>query len=104
MRDSINEMSRRVVDHILPETLSVELQSLLVNSCHRVASIRRCASTYLDRLITSFPSLMCDPPLVYAILEVLTLLRRACENEFMDEACVHLSLCYYYLNQLPDAV
>lgn len=28
---------------------------------------------------------MCDPPLVFAILEVLTLLRRACENEFTDE-------------------
>jgi phosphatidylinositol 4-kinase len=28
---------------------------------------------------------MCDPPLVFAILEVLTLLRRACENEFVDE-------------------
>jgi hypothetical protein len=28
---------------------------------------------------------MCDPPLVFAILEVLTLLRRACENEFIDE-------------------
>jgi len=28
---------------------------------------------------------MCDPALVYAILECLTLLRRACENEFIDE-------------------
>ena len=43
------------------------------------------ASKYLDRLITSFPSLMCDPPLVFSILEVLTLLRRACEGELLDE-------------------
>jgi phosphatidylinositol 4-kinase A len=28
---------------------------------------------------------MCDPPLVFAILEVLTLLQRACENEYIDE-------------------
>lgn len=28
---------------------------------------------------------MCDTPLVFAILEVLTLLRRACENEYIDE-------------------
>ena len=28
---------------------------------------------------------MCDLPLVFAILEVLTLLRRSCENEFTDE-------------------
>jgi phosphatidylinositol 4-kinase len=46
------------------------------------------ASKYLNRLITSFPSLMCDTPLVFAILEVLTLLRRACENEFTDEVCL----------------
>ncbi|KAI6045569.1 hypothetical protein EDC04DRAFT_2888588 [Pisolithus marmoratus] len=43
------------------------------------------ANKYLNRLITSFPSLMCDPTLVYAILECLTLLRRACEGEFIDE-------------------
>lgn len=46
------------------------------------------ASKYLSRLITSFPSLMCDPSLVFAILEVLTLLRRSCENEFTDEVGV----------------
>ena len=31
---------------------------------------------------------MCDPPLVFSILEVLTLLRRSCEGEFMDEVCL----------------
>lgn len=30
---------------------------------------------------------MCDPQLVYAILEVLTLLQRATENEYIDEVC-----------------
>lgn len=28
---------------------------------------------------------MCDPPLVTAILEVLTLLQKACAGEFTDE-------------------
>lgn len=28
---------------------------------------------------------MCDPTLIFAILEVLTLLQRACENEYIDE-------------------
>jgi phosphatidylinositol 4-kinase len=28
---------------------------------------------------------MCDPPLVFAILEALTMLRKACEGEFIDE-------------------
>lgn len=31
---------------------------------------------------------MCDPSLVFAILEVLTLLQKACENEFLDEVCL----------------
>lgn len=31
---------------------------------------------------------MCDATLVYAILECLTLLRRACENEYVDEVCL----------------
>lgn len=31
---------------------------------------------------------MCDPSLVYSILEVLTLLRRSCEGEFVDEVCL----------------
>ncbi|TRM58568.1 hypothetical protein BD626DRAFT_550606 [Schizophyllum amplum] len=69
----------------LPECLPSELRLLLVASTHRVAKARDVASKYLNRLLTSFPSLMCDPPLVFAILDVLTLLRRGCENEFTDE-------------------
>jgi len=38
-------------------------------------------SQILFDLITSFPSLMRDPPLVFVILECLTLLCHACENE-----------------------
>lgn len=34
---------------------------------------------------------MCDATLVYAILECLTLLRRACENEYLDEVRVNPS-------------
>ncbi len=30
---------------------------------------------------------MCDPPLVFSILEVLTLLRHSCEGEYVDEVC-----------------
>src|ERR1700744_6043677 len=85
MQDSIEEMSRQVVDHSLSETLSKELQTLLVSGCHRVERVRLLASTYLNRLITSFPSLMCDPPLVFAILEVLNLLQKAVAGEYRDE-------------------
>jgi phosphatidylinositol 4-kinase len=85
IRGCINDLNARASAQALPEALSAELRALLVWSAHPIAKARDIASKYLNRLITSFPSLMCDPPLVYAILEVLTLLRRACENEFTDE-------------------
>lgn len=88
MRGSLNELSTQIIEHSLPKSMSAELQSLLVASCHRIGKVRDIAAKYLYRLITSFPSLMCDAPLVCAILEVLTLVRRACEGEFTDEVRV----------------
>ncbi|KAG8826070.1 phosphatidylinositol-4- kinase [Serendipita sp. 401] len=85
MRNTLNELNSRIVEHSLPDSMSQELQKLLVAACHRIAKVRDIAAKYLHRLITSFPSLMCDAPLVCAILEVLTLLRRSCEGEFTDE-------------------
>ncbi|CCM00003.1 uncharacterized protein FIBRA_02028 [Fibroporia radiculosa] len=85
IRSCIMDLNGQAAQQALPEQLPSELRSLLVGSTHRITKAREIASKYLNRLITSFPSLMCDPPLVFAILEVLTLLRRACENEFIDE-------------------
>jgi phosphatidylinositol 4-kinase len=68
-------LNTQAAEQALPECLSVELRALLVCSTHRIAKARDIASKYLNQLVTSFPSLMCDPPLVFAILEVLTLLR-----------------------------
>lgn len=81
----MTELNTRAAQQALPECLSSELRTLLICSTHRIAKARDVASKFLNRLISSFPSLMCDPPLVFAILEVLTLLRRSCENEFTDE-------------------
>lgn len=87
VRGCLNELNTRIMQHSLPVTISLELQKLLVASCHRIARARDIAGKYLHRMITSLPSLMCDEPLVCAILEVLTLLRRACEGEYTDEVC-----------------
>lgn len=86
MRGFVSNLSRKIVDHSLTQDLTEELKKILVASCHRVSRARDLASKYLNRLINSFPSLMCDGPLVYAILDVLTLLRKGCEGEFTDEA------------------
>ncbi|KAF5380919.1 hypothetical protein D9615_004166 [Tricholomella constricta] len=85
IRGCINDLNAQASQQMLPVGLSSELRALLIYSTHRIEKARDIASKYLNRLITSFPSLMCDPPLVFAILEVLTLLRQSCENEFMDE-------------------
>ncbi|KAJ8463246.1 hypothetical protein ONZ51_g10373 [Trametes cubensis] len=85
IRGSISDLNGQAAKQALPSGLSQELRALLVASTHRILKAREVASRYLNRLITSFPSLMCDPPLVFAILEVLTLLRQAAENEFLDE-------------------
>ncbi|KAG5638985.1 hypothetical protein H0H81_008206 [Sphagnurus paluster] len=85
IRGCINDLNTQASQQMLPVGLSSELRALLIHSTHRVEKAREVASKYLHRLITSFPSLMCDPPLVFAILEVLTLLREACDNEYTDE-------------------
>ncbi|EFI28353.1 atypical/PIKK/PI4K protein kinase [Coprinopsis cinerea okayama7 len=85
IRGCIGDLNVKAAQQSMPEYLSEELQKLLVASTHRIQQAREIASKYLNRLITSFPSLMCDPRLVFAILEVMTLLQKACENEFWDE-------------------
>jgi phosphatidylinositol 4-kinase len=85
IRGSINILNVKASRQALPAGLSLDLRALLLSSTHRIEKAREIALSYLNRLITSFPSLMCDPPLVFAMLEVLTLLRHACENEYLDE-------------------
>lgn len=85
IQECVSSLNIQAAEQALPSHLSYELRDLLVFSTHRITRAREVANKYLNRLITSFPSLMCDPTLVYAILECLTLLRRACEGEFIDE-------------------
>lgn len=90
IRGCITDLNTKAAQQALPDCLSSELRTLLVLSTHRIEKARNIASKFLNRLIKSFPSLMCDPPLVFTILDVLTLLRRSCENEFTDEVRVNL--------------
>jgi hypothetical protein len=98
IRGCVTGLNSQASQQALPNALSDELRALLISSTHRIAKAREMASKYLNRLITSFPSLMCDPPLVFAILEVLTMLRRSCENEFTDEVCSFCFFCSCGLN------
>ena len=92
------------MQHSISPSLSQELRKLLVASTHRIAKVREIATKYLQRLITAFPSLLCDPPFVVATLEVLTLMQRACEGEFTDEVCNELSLHVVDIKLQPTSV
>lgn len=59
---------------------------------------------YLQRLITAFPSLLCDPPFVVALLEVLTLMHRACEGEFTDEVSANVIILRNAANSLSQSL
>jgi phosphatidylinositol 4-kinase len=59
---------------------------MIVATTHRYAKVRQIAIKYLNAILTSFSALMCDRRIVFTLLEVLTLLRRSCEDEFVDEA------------------
>lgn len=86
-------MASKIVDHSLDADLTSELQSLLVSACHRISQPRDVAFKILDRLITGFPSLMCDSSLVFALLDILTLLQISCDGEQLDEVRPHPN-CY----------
>lgn len=78
-------MSSRILDHSLNASIFLSLKSLLIDSCHRITKAREVAFKTLDKLITGFPSLMCDSALVFALLEVLTLVQGACDGAQLDE-------------------
>jgi len=78
-------MGAKIVDHSLNSHLTSELKSLLIAACHRITKPRDIALKLLDRLITGFPSLMCDSSLVFAMLDILTLLQSSCDERQLNE-------------------
>ncbi|PFH54176.1 hypothetical protein AMATHDRAFT_52986 [Amanita thiersii Skay4041] len=85
IRGCIEELLGKVSQQALPQRLFSELQFLLISVTHRVAKAREVALKFLNRLMTSLPSLLCHLPFIFSLLDVLTMLKRSCENEFVDE-------------------
>lgn len=79
------DMFGRVNTHSVDPRVSAEVRNLLLGSCHRFEKVRIVSRRFLDRLIGAYPSLICDQDVVFAMLEILTLLRRACEGQYRDE-------------------
>jgi phosphatidylinositol 4-kinase len=85
----VNEAFRRalndqVVRHNIDPVVYTEVRRILVECCRPADQVRSIALRYMDALVNSFPSLLCESSVVTACLEVLTLLRRACEAQYED--------------------
>lgn len=79
------EVSKLSLAHRLDANLSSELQKLLVGCTHRFKKVRDVSFSYLSTLLGTFPSLICSAEMVFALLEVLTIMRNSCEEEYTDE-------------------
>ncbi|GAA5933147.1 1-phosphatidylinositol 4-kinase STT4 [Sporobolomyces koalae] len=82
----ISTLSRLVPDHAVPVTRTTEtLCALLYRSADPAPEVRSTALSYLNELFPSFPSLLFEKAVVTTMLELLTVLRRSCFSEFLDE-------------------
>ncbi len=98
MRYFLNQLSQQVLTHTTPSSVNEEVRRILVASTHRFRKVRQVALKYLNAILNSFSALMCDKRIVFALLEVLTLLRRSCEDQYVDE----YSPAYVYRSEKVD--
>ncbi|GAA96782.1 uncharacterized protein L969DRAFT_97129 [Mixia osmundae IAM 14324] len=85
--DKVNETYRGALNDqvsrhsVKPEAFN-ELRKMIKACCSPQAPARKVALRYVDNVIGSFPSLLCDLTTVTTLLELLTLLRHACEAQY----------------------
>ena len=84
----MSHLSERVVSHSMDPAVFPEVCGVVVECAHQYAKNRAVAMRYLNDLFSSFPSLLCNLQVITTLLELLTLLRRACLSEFTDEVSV----------------
>ncbi|SPO31551.1 related to phosphatidylinositol-4-kinase [Ustilago trichophora] len=81
----IRDLGLQVNKHSLDPRVANEVKNLMLGCCHRVAKVRQVSQSILNKLVYALPSLLCDQDVVTTMLEILTLLRDGCEDEFKDE-------------------
>ncbi|GAA6062176.1 hypothetical protein JCM10212_005131 [Sporobolomyces blumeae] len=82
----VSHLSHLVPVHAVPaEKTNACLRSLLFQAADPSPEVRTMAFNYLNELLSSFPSLVCEAEVVTVMLELLTVLRRSCLAEFLDE-------------------
>jgi phosphatidylinositol 4-kinase A len=66
-----------------------ELRELLIRCCDPVPTVQTLAAKCCNRLITSFPALLCFEKTTYVLLELLTLLWDGCLSQETDLVLLH---------------
>lgn len=81
----IHRLTELVTTHSLDPAVYLEVREVLLQTCHQFSKVRTVATRHLNDLFANFPSLLCAEEVVTVLLEMLTVLRRACLAEFVDE-------------------
>lgn len=90
----IHHFSHQVISHSISPVVYQEVGLILLQCCDAYAQVRKVSLAYLNDLISSFPSLICESTVLSTLLELLTMLRRACQAELLDE--VGFSICFSF--------
>jgi phosphatidylinositol 4-kinase len=81
----VSTFGDQVTRHSIDPIVYSEVRAILVQCCHQYSRVRKVSLRFFNDLIASFPSLLCDGTVVNVLLELVTVLRRACQSEVIDE-------------------
>ncbi|GAA5990191.1 hypothetical protein JCM5350_001078, partial [Sporobolomyces pararoseus] len=100
----VSKLSRLVPQHAIPVAQTNEsIRALLFQAADPSPDVRTMALNYLNELFSSFPSLVCEKEIVTVMLELLTVLRRSCLSEFLDEYTPTYTFSTFHVSlTLPD--
>jgi phosphatidylinositol 4-kinase A len=99
-KSDVSGILKTIVDHVLKTFLDLlrvgsfdppvtrlgqrELRELLIRCCDPVPTVQHLAQRCCDRLIATFPALLCYEGTTYVLLELLTLLWEGCLTQETD--------------------
>ena len=87
----LDELRVKCFDPAMTALGQRELKELLIRCCDPVPTIQTLAQRCCDRLISTFPALLCHEGTTYVLLELLTLLWEGCLTQETDLVCLLLN-------------
>ncbi|KAG0035842.1 phosphatidylinositol-4- kinase [Podila clonocystis] len=83
----MSEAQTKVLAHSLDDSVRQQVRNLVIACTHRLKKVSTLSNKWVQRMIVTFPQLMCDKALLTLVLELSELLWLSCENEMTDEYC-----------------